>query len=73
MSSPDSRGQCGKTAVAVLHLVAGATTDVQLELELPVCDESCRTMDGADFLFPPLLPQLQSRLVSLSGDFSKLV
>lgn len=45
---------------------------MQLELELPVC-EYYRTMDGADFLFPPLLPQLQSRHVSLSGDFSKLV
>ena len=73
MSSPDSRSQSGKTAVAVLHIVAGATTDVHLELDLPLCNEYRSTMEGADFLFPPLLPQLQSRLGSLTGDFFRLV
>ena len=57
----------------MLHIVAGATTNVQLELELPLCNEYRSTMEGADFLTPPLLPQLQSRLVSLTGDFFRLV
>ncbi len=61
-------------AVAVLHVVAGAIPDTQLEMVLPMGDEAIENkLVSNDILSPPLLPQLQSRLVHLTGTFTELV
>ena len=63
-----------RTAAAVLHVVAGAIPNTQLGLVLPVLritDEE--DGDKINILSPPLLPQLQSRLIHLSMSFDTLV
>lgn len=62
------------TAVAVVHIVAGAISHTQLGIVLPMGDETIRNcLLSEHILSPPLLPQLQSRLLHLSSTFTELV
>lgn len=61
-----------KSALAMLHVVAGAIPTMPLALAL-MSRRGAAVVDNADFLRPPLLPQLQSRLVRLQIAFDVLV
>ncbi len=62
------------TAVTVVHIVAGAILNTQLEIVLPMGVKAIGTcLLSEHILPPPLLPQLQSRLLHLSSTFTELV